>query len=262
MKRYHIFLLAGLFIAVAALAFTKKQQPETKNIKAKAFALVELYTSEGCSSCPPADKLLAKIQQEYTGKEVYLLAYHVDYWNRLGWKDVFSSAENSQRQQAYARYLKDPDGVYTPQAIVNGKVAFVGSDEGKMYNAIRQSLAQSGTTSLMLNTAKITGNKVALQYHINSTQNNNTLLFAVVEKHAISHVKSGENGGRTLSHINIVHRLQAINIKGETGNAEISLPDGFNKDWCITGFIQNSHTGEILAAQSVVLDNKEIAALK
>src|SRR6187402_1594915 len=90
------------------------------------FAVVELYTSEGCSSCPPADELVSKIQKESNGQPVYILAFHVDYWNRLGWKDVFGDAAYSKRQNDYAQYLKLPS-VYTPQIVVNGKKEFVGS---------------------------------------------------------------------------------------------------------------------------------------
>jgi hypothetical protein len=265
MKRYQLFLLAGLFTVTIALAFTKKHQPGIKKLPADkpGFALVELYTSEGCSSCPPADKLLAKIQQEYGNKQVYVLAYHVDYWNRLGWKDVFSSAEYSQRQQTYAGYLKNADGVYTPQAIVNGKTEFVGSDEGKMNTTIQQNLAENTNAILTLNATKISSNNATLQYHIIGSLQNNSLILAVVQKHATTQVKAGENGGRTLSHINIVRQLQSVNIKSDTGNAEISLPGGFNtKDWTIIGFVQNTRNGAIQAVQQVLLNDKEMAVLK
>ena len=264
MKRYQLFLLAGLFTAAIALAFTKKHQPQIKsNTAANAgFALVELYTSEGCSSCPPADKLLAKIQQEYQGKEVYVLAYHVDYWNRLGWKDVFSSPAFSERQRAYAGYL-NVDGVYTPQAIVNGKTEFVGSDESKMHAAIQQNLTKSAAAVLTLTTAKISNGKVTLQYHITGGLQNNSLMLAVVQKHATTQVKAGENGGRILPHVNIVHQLQSVNLKADMGTAEVALPDGFNtKDWTIIGFVQNTRNGTIQAAQQVPFNDKELAALK
>src|SRR3954465_6750353 len=95
---------------------TPDKSHQVQDTAKNGFALVELYTSEGCSSCPPADKLVAKIAQEYKDKEVYVLTYHVDYWNRLGWKDVFSDPASSARQRAYSGFL-NVDGVYTPQAI-------------------------------------------------------------------------------------------------------------------------------------------------
>jgi hypothetical protein len=90
------------------------------NHQMKGFAVVELFTSEGCSSCPPADDLVAKIQKENNDQPVYILAFHVDYWNNLGWKDSFSSSAFSKRQNQYADWL-NLRSVYTPQVIVNGR---------------------------------------------------------------------------------------------------------------------------------------------
>src|ERR1700749_1590133 len=120
MKSIKILSFAA-FILLAAFASTAfiNAHLNKKTSDTRSFAVVELFTSEGCSSCPPADELVAKIQKEDNGKPVYILAFHVDYWNRLGWKDVFSSADYSARQQQYARWLKSSEG-YTPQAIVNG----------------------------------------------------------------------------------------------------------------------------------------------
>ncbi|MES2278791.1 MAG: DUF1223 domain-containing protein [Bacteroidota bacterium] len=262
MKRQYIILIAGLLIVSLGFAFTRIHRTIKKADANTGFALVELYTSEGCSSCPPADKLLAKIAQEYKDKEVYVLAYHVDYWNHLGWKDVFSNPQYSARQRAYSGYL-NLDGVYTPQAIVNGRTEFVGSDEGKMHNAIQQSLTKAAIAELILSNVKIGGNKATLQYHVSGAQGNSNLLLAVIEKHAQSQVKAGENNGRMLPHINIVQKLQTISFKNDSGNAEISLPDGFNtKEWGIVGFVQSSRNGEIQAASKVVLDTKELAAIK
>jgi len=262
MKRHHIILFM-LFIACLAFAFTRINHKVTKtNTTNPGFALIELYTSEGCSSCPAADKLVAKIAQEYKDKDVYVLAYHVDYWNRLGWKDVFSSPLYSARQKEYSNYLK-LDGVYTPQAIVNGRTEFVGSDESKMHSAIQQNLSRSASAGITLSNVKISGNKATLQYHVTGAQGNSNLILAVIQKHAQTQVKAGENSGRMLPHINIVQKLQTISLKNDTGNIEISLPDGFNiKDWGIVSFVQNSHNCEIQAAQQAAFDHKELAATK
>ncbi len=112
---------------------------ETRIAEEKGFAVLELFTSEGCSSCPPADELLAKIQKESEGKSIYILAYHVDYWDRLGWKDMFSSADYSKRQTQYGQWLHK-SSVYTPQLIVNGKAEFVGSSESAIREAIAAQL--------------------------------------------------------------------------------------------------------------------------
>lgn len=263
MKRYQLLLLAALLVAGVAFAFTTRYRIGSKNINGdKGFALIELYTSEGCSSCPPADRLVAKIAKEYGNREVYVLAYHVDYWNHLGWRDVFSSPAYSQRQRTYATYLK-LDGVYTPQAIVNGRNEFVGSDEGKMRSAIQQGMSRSSSVDLSLSNYRVNGHTASLQYHASGGTQHNTLMLAVIEKQATTQVKAGENDGRTLPHINIVQKLQAISLKNDAGNAEISLPNGFNsKDWGITGFIQNSRTGEIMAAKQAKPDDKETAGIR
>lgn len=262
MKSYHLYLFAGLLAVSAAFGFRAINRAGNKGNTNTVFALVELYTSEGCSSCPPADILLAKIAQEYNGKEVYVLAYHVDYWNHLGWKDAFSSPQYAQRQRSYSSYLK-LDGVYTPQAIVNGKTEFVGSDEAKMNAAITQNLHKAAAQTLMLTNVKITGNKATLQYHLSGgKQGADNLQLAIVQKHAQTQVKAGENSGRMLPHINIVQKLQAISLKSDNGNAEISLPDGFNaKDWAIIGFVQSTRNGEILAAQKAPLEGAALAAV-
>jgi hypothetical protein len=101
--------------------------------------LIELFTSEGCSSCPPADALLSRLQQSQPipGVELITLSEHVDYWNQLGWTDPFSSAVLTVRQRQYAAVLRG-DGVYTPQMIVDGKTGFVGSDSQKALQAISE----------------------------------------------------------------------------------------------------------------------------
>src|SRR5579872_2704486 len=158
MTRYKTFLLAagiagmsgaGCFLACKGLG----QQP------GKGFAVVELFTSEGCSSCPPADALVARVQKEDKDAPVYILAYHVDYWDRLGWKDAFSEAAYSDRQRRYASWLK-LSGIYTPQIVVNGRTEFVGSQAGSLASAIHSGLQQQGNTSLSLSGLKREGKKL------------------------------------------------------------------------------------------------------
>ncbi|QKJ29160.1 DUF1223 domain-containing protein [Mucilaginibacter mali] len=257
MRNLYGILAALLLVTGIGVASTGKYGARIKQGNGEGFALVELYTSEGCSSCPPADKLLAKITKEYKDKEVYVLAYHVDYWNRLGWKDVFSNPLYSERQRTYSSYLK-LDGVYTPQAIVNGQTEFVGSDEAKMNTAIKQALAKAAPARLELSNLKINGSKAILQYHVSGTPGGSNLMLAVIKKYAQTQVKAGENNGRMLSHINIVQRLESIVLKNNAGSAEIALPNNFNnKDWDIIGFVQVKSTGEIRIAASTESALKE-----
>jgi len=251
MKPSKIYLIAALFIAstFVASAFINKKHATAKLSNAgTGFAVVELFTSEGCSSCPPADAVVAKIEKESTGKPIYILAFHVDYWNRLGWKDVFSSAEYSHRQNQYANWLH-LESVYTPQVIVNGKTEFVGSEEGTLRSAIKTSLQTAAIAQITLSDIKIDGAKAKLQYQAQGNTANTVLLLAVVQKSAQTKVERGENGGRTLSHVQIVRSLTNLPLKANDGSASIQLPKDFNpQDNELIAFLQNSTTGAISGA--------------
>src|ERR1700730_14813133 len=150
-------LAGGLTIAfLAARAFLRSDPSSVHSLTgpAKGFAVVELFTSEGCSSCPPADELVARIQKENNDQPVYILAFHVDYWNNLGWKDSFSSSAFSKRQNQYADWL-NLRSVYTPQVILNGRKEFVGSDEGLLRNAIKAGLQKVSPAQVTLNDVQI-----------------------------------------------------------------------------------------------------------
>jgi hypothetical protein len=247
-KVYAVILCLAITALVSAAFINKSRVKPTIITSGQGFAVVELFTSEGCSSCPPADELLARVQKESTGKPVYLLAYHVDYWNRLGWKDIFSSADFSKRQSTYAKWLK-LSSVYTPQAIVNGHTEFVGSASGTLRNAIRTNLAKASKTQISL-TLTATKDKATLKYNTEGAAANTALVFALVQKNARSVIKSGENSGRTLSHIQIVNKLQNIPLgNNKTGEANIALPHNFSaQEWEVIGFVQNMQTGDISAA--------------
>ncbi|MEO7532910.1 MAG: DUF1223 domain-containing protein, partial [Ferruginibacter sp.] len=130
--------LATLFINCHDIAATS--QPPAP----QGFAVVELFTSEGCSSCPPADAAMSVIANKYK-EQVFVLGFHVDYWNRLGWKDEFSSSDYSKRQRNYATAFS-LEGVYTPQVVVNGKSQFVGSDKSKIEKVIQSQLNEKAAT--------------------------------------------------------------------------------------------------------------------
>jgi hypothetical protein len=249
-KIFAFIALLGMVVLVAD-AFTTINHASAKpktTVAGNGFAVIELFTSEGCSSCPSADDLVARIQKEDSDKPVYILAFHVDYWNRLGWKDSFSSADYSKRQSEYANWL-NLSSVYTPQIVVNGRKEFVGSSEGTLRNAITAGLRMVPTEKLTLNAQAAKGH-ITVQYQAEGAGKNSTLLLAVVQKAAQINVKSGENGGRTLSHVQIVRKVQsqALNADGK-GSATIALPDGFStQGYEVIGFVQNTGNGAISAA--------------
>lgn len=220
----------------------KSMKPDT----GKGFAVLELFTSEGCSSCPPADELMQRIQNESAGKPVYILIYHVDYWNRLGWKDLFSNRDFSKRQYWYNS--KFTSQVYTPQLILNGTTEFIGSNEREIRNALASASNGKAGTTLTLH-ARQQAHRLNIQYQLKGKPVQGQLLLALVQKHAVSRVKAGENKGRTLSHVQIVRQISTFSITQPSGNENLNLPLGFDgQNWEIVGFIQNGDTGEITAA--------------
>jgi hypothetical protein len=241
MKKIKIIsAFAMLFFLTGNTIFSQSNQDK------KGFALLELYTSEGCSSCPPADELLGKIQNELKDKNVYVLSYHVDYWDKQGWKDIFSNADFTKRQYDYAKYMeKDP--IYTPQVIINGKIDYVGSQETSLRNGIKSALSKPVSTNLSLEASQ-NANSLSVNYNVESTSKNSRLLIAVVQKEAKSNVKRGENAQRVLSHYQIVRNLQSVDLnKAKKGTALVHLPKNYNtQDFEIIGFVQDMNSGAIL----------------
>jgi hypothetical protein len=211
------------------------------------FALLELYTSEGCSSCPPADRLLARIQKEAGTRPVYVLCEHVDYWDNQGWKDMFSQHGFSQRQYRYDNLLKAQ--VYTPQLIINGKSECLGSDERAVYSAVKNAVKTKTNVTLNLKAIQ-QGKGMEISYDVNGNSPEDQLMIAVVQKHAVNKIGDGENRGRTLEHAQIVRSLFSFSIStNNKGIEQISLPDNYNAaGYEIVGFIQDQKTNEIVDA--------------
>ncbi|RAJ77487.1 hypothetical protein CLV59_107254 [Chitinophaga dinghuensis] len=225
----------------------------TNTNNAKGFAVVELFTSEGCSSCPPADELLARLEQESNGKQLYLLAYHVDYWDHQGWKDSFSQHTFSERQSEYAGWLR-LNTVYTPQIVVNGKSQFVGSDVNNITFAIHQALDANPQEALHLQ-AIDDPKGLSVSWSSVSPQKNTRLILALVQKHAQRNVRAGENAGRKLSHVQIVRQLITVD-PGKSSSMQVATPSDFNKqDWELIGFVQRNNDGKIIAAGKANLNN-------
>ena len=253
-----IKLISSLFIALFLLIAIDSFSQNIKNTNSqKGFALLELYTSEGCSSCPPADELMGRIQNEYKDDNVYVLAYHVDYWDRQGWKDIFSNADYTKRQYDYAKFLgKEP--IYTPQLIINGRADYIASQETLVRNGIKSALSKPVTTNLSLE-AKQANNKLNVNYSIEGTFKNSNLLIAIVQKTAKSNVKRGENANRILSHYQIVHHLYSVALKDKKGTVFIHQPKSFNaKDFEVIGFVQDKNKGTISGAARAIFQSSSI----
>lgn len=207
------------------------QNATTNNTQATsswpAFAVVELFTSEGCSSCPPADALLSEIHADAVKRvrSVYTLAFHVDYWDRLGWADPFGDKTHSQRQRDYAKAF-DSERVYTPQMIVNGTEEFVGSDRERARRAIDAALKQRPLAKIYLDATFTKDERaVAIDYSVNEAPVPMVLNIALVESGLVSKVERGENKGKTLRHDNVVRAFEVVPPeKIRKGRVTLRLP--------------------------------------
>ncbi|HEV8039746.1 MAG TPA: DUF1223 domain-containing protein [Bryobacteraceae bacterium] len=190
--------------------------------------IVELFTSEGCSSCPPADQLLSRMDrtQPVAGARVIALEEHVDYWNSLGWTDPFSSSQYRVRQNDYGRKFLN-DNIFTPQMIVNGQAQFVGTDADRAAQEITRA-AQAQTTLVELKTSPKAGDPdlVDLSVEVTNTAggkaHNSNVYLAVTESDLSSNVQRGENSGRLLRHAPVVRSfgvIGKIDSKGSSAGA-------------------------------------------
>jgi hypothetical protein len=223
---------------------------------ASTAALVELYTSEGCSSCPPADKQLSKLSQQLDANATIVpLALHVTYWDQIGWKDTFAQKAFDQRQSDLLAN-KQSHVVYTPQFFVNGSELRSWSDN--LSNAVRQINARPAPVTITLKTMPGAGDSVVLDASVNSADSkkiaDGVLYVAISESALVSHVLRGENSGVTLKHDNTV-RLWLGPMQLSQGSAhlrqEIKLPAGWNRQHLqAVAFVQDQRDGNVLQAVS------------
>jgi hypothetical protein len=193
--------------------------------------VVELFTSEGCSSCPPADDFLAKLEktQPVPGVHLIVLSEHVDYWNRLGWRDPFSSADFTERQSQYSQAFHQ-DGPYTPEAVVDGLSGFVGSNGRDAKTAIEAARKQPMATVTLHAMAEGSGINLKIDVRDVPGTKDADVILAITETGLQSNVKSGENAGSLLKHTGVVRRMTVLGktkVEGFSTQTSISLP----KEW-------------------------------
>lgn len=221
---------------------------------ASTVPLLELYTSEGCSSCPPADKWLSGLKPD--PKKVIPLAFHVDYWDYIGWKDKFSKTEYSDRQRKTAAFA-GAGYVYTPQFVISGR-DFRGSDEPRLNQAISSSQKLASRANLSLDATIQANGEITLQATataVNPADINNADIFvAIYENKLVSQVNAGENSGRELRHDYVVrHFFGAYQLSNKN---EFAKNFSLNPEWKsklagVVIFVQDNRNGEIL--QSLAL---------
>ncbi len=265
MSRKAIAALSGWMLSMASLLFLLAAVPadgrglpgDDKAAQAHPV-LVELFTSEGCSSCPPADVLLKKIDeaQPIPGAQLIVLSEHVDYWDHDGWKDPNSSASLTERQSAYERAL-GKDSPYTPQLVVDGSNEASANDV-KQVEKVLQNAAATPKVSVRIGEVSVdTGNPAILRARIdtdaNSDKHNADVFVVVALDHVESQVLRGENGGRHLTHVAVVQQMTKVGKvqKGKSFGEDVQLklkPGTDPKNIRLVAFVQESGLGKLLGA--------------
>jgi hypothetical protein len=268
-----VLLFAAAIFGVAACNTSTTDLMETPRVQAakddklktnetRTPVIVELFTSEGCSSCPPADKVLAALEssQQTEGAEVIALSEHVDYWNRLGWTDPFSKPQFSNRQGEYSQFFGKGGNVYTPQMVVDGVREFPGHNAGEALKSIAAAAKETkGDVSIAVK--KLENNTVSLDVKIEnlpkiSANDSAIVLLAVTENNLSTDVPRGENAGQKLPHIGVVRYLQNIGeIAGDkTLSPTVALPREWKRENLnLVAFVQETGSRRVLAAQRIHL---------
>jgi hypothetical protein len=262
----------ALVLALSALAVISVQYVHGASAPAvtgrddgsRTPVLIELFTSEGCSSCPPADALLEKLDrsQPVNGAELIVLSEHVDYWNDIGWKDPYSSHEYSERQSAYAARF-GRSGIYTPQMVVDGHSELVGSDERGAIKAVENE-SRFVKVPLSLSGLHFENNKVSMHVEAGPLEpsigaRSANLYLAIADESDVSQVSRGENAGRTLKHVAVLRSLVPVGTVNKTDKVSkdvtVKVSNESRGHLRIVGIIQEQSAGRVLGVASAQLSN-------
>lgn len=248
---YSGLMIVGFFIS----SFTLKKVIENKQAKTstKGFVVLELFTSQGCSSCPPADAILAKYALQNNPK-IIPLAFHVDYWNYIGWNDPFSKAQFTERQRNYTSQLKR-QGNYTPQMIINGKYELVGSNKQEIDDLVNKELSFLSDYKITIKNSKVLNNQLNVEFDTDKSLAT-IVNIALVKKKEFTNIKRGENSGLKQISYNIVFDFKSLTNYSKSDN-KVSFK--FNFDWLpadfmVVAYIQNIKTGTINAISKSEID--------
>ena len=265
-KLFYFFLLPLLFscgnkslekegtLQTPEQLLKEEEKSNDRHQSAEPFAVVELFSSEGCSDCPSAEEVLNKITKNAMADKSYIypLAFHVDYWNKLGWKDIFSDSSYSNRQRKYRKAFGS-EVVYTPQMIVNGETEFTGSDEKKADSAISAMLKKTPEVYFSIhpddNWTKLDFECYSVPKDFEAKKMKLVFCVAIVERNLESKINRGENKGLTLHHQNVVCKFiskELIELHGTIQLPKLEKP--LSKNFSIIAFVQNTETMKILGA--------------
>ncbi len=241
-------VLSTAFLAVLLSPLSAQEVPISGDQAKPVRGVVELFTSQGCSSCPPADALLKTLSDD---PSIVAVSLPVDYWNYLGWKDTFASPRNTERQRNYARARGD-GAIYTPQAVVNGLIPVNGASKEAIENAINTTSKTAGPTQVPV---RFWQERNTLNFAVGGdaaghTPREATIWLGVVQMSGSVPVKDGENAGKTLTYTNIVRELTPIGIwKGQPLQVQLPRAAMMQADvQKIVVLIQDGRSGPIIGA--------------
>ncbi len=243
--------------------FGAAERENSSGKAAKSPVVIELFTSQGCSSCPPADRFLSELASS-TDLEIVALSFHVDYWNYIGWTDPFSSSAWSDRQRRYARTFGG-NRVYTPQMVVNGRWEGVGSNRAEISKLLERARSEAARAELVVS-AELVADRlvVAVGTHLRESEvgpESLGLWVAIVENDLVTAVGRGENASKTLRNDRVVRHLEKAGGSGRPVGAgtslEIALESGWRRDrLSVVAFLQGTDSlGIYGAAESAVTDS-------
>jgi hypothetical protein len=247
-------LIASCGSEPAANSSSNSQAPTKAASGERQPVLVELFTSEGCGNCPPADRQLAflETQQPVPGADVITLGYHVDYFNDRGWKDEYSDAQYTKRQQLYSMRL-GVESIFTPQMIVDGREQFVGNNAAKAHETITRAVSsEKPDFSVTVNGKTADVAVTGLSRHMVATA-----VLAIAEDGLVTDVKAGSNRGKRLPHMSVVRRLQPfgkVPEKAEEFRGTVNLPSDpawKQENVRYVVYLQEDESGRIIAAGRV-----------
>jgi hypothetical protein len=252
--------VAALALGIAGVLALAQPRTEPAAAKPRVAVLAELFTSEGCSSCPPADDLLRRLiaEQPIDGIEIIGLSEHVDYWDRLGWKDPFSSPRFTERQNAYARTFRS-ERVYTPQLVIDGRLEVIGSDRAAVRRALADA-ARRARATVRVSASQPKGIEAAT-VHVSisdvpsqSAKSGALVVVAVVEDDLVSEVSRGENARKRLHHAAVTRAFEvAGRVAPGTTAVDLTHQVELNAAWRrdrlrVVAFVQHPRTYEVLGA--------------
>jgi hypothetical protein len=260
---YRASSLGVIALVVASTVARTETGSSHADVTERVPVIVELFTSEGCSSCPPADDALTKLAatQPVPGVEIIALGEHVDYWDRLGWRDPFSSARFSARQSEYASKVFHTRNIYTPQMVVDGREELVGSDYRAATTTIaRAARLQGPRLRITLNVDHNPSESSAIEVTLVAAPVGTPLasaaeiFLAVAEDGLVTQVRRGENGGRQLRHSAVVRSLTSVgsipaNLRPWSATTTLQLSSAWNVDRSrVVAFVQDPTSKRILGA--------------